>query len=467
MPRGGLYWRLWPYSLAGAACAATAAIWIDRGVGGWGAKLCWLVPVVCLAAAVAPLVARHMVRGTVEALRSALAACSEGEPRLASRPSLAEADPLHSDLMATVRSLHARLEAVLRENHEQQAVLASMVEGVLAVDTDKRVISLNQAAARLLGTKAAQVEGRLLQEGVRHAELQRFVVAALSSERPIEGCMMLHPLSDRLVQATGTPLRDKHGRALGAVIVLNDISRLRQLENLRRDFAANVSHELKTPITSIKGFVETLLDGGLHNPQDAERFLRIVLRQADRLNTIIDDLLMLARIEKESETGDIALAPGRLLEVLQAALHEYEGKAAERQISLKLQCEESLLANINPALLQQAVMNLLDNAIKYSEPGADVELSAVPQDGRVLIRVRDQGCGIAPEHHARLFERFYRVDKARSRKLGGTGLGLAIVKHIVLAHAGEVAVESAPGRGSTFTISLPACKLPAGKLQWG
>jgi two-component system phosphate regulon sensor histidine kinase PhoR len=342
-----------------------------------------------------------------------------------------------------------------------------MVEGVLAVDTEKHVISLNQAAARLLGTRLEQVQGRLLQEGIRHAELQRFVVAALSSERPVEGCMLLHPLSDRLVQATGTPLRDGRGRVLGAVIVLNDISRLRQLENLRRDFAANVSHELKTPITSIKGFVETLLDGGLHNPQDAQRFLQIVLRQADRLNAIIDDLLVLARIEKESETGDISLSPGRLLEVLQAALHEFEAKAAERQIALKLHCDPSLGAHINPALLQQAVMNLLDNAIKYSDPGGSVELVGEKRQDRVLISVRDQGCGIAPEHHARLFERFYRVDKARSRKLGGTGLGLAIVKHIVLAHGGEVTVQSAPGRGSTFTISLPACTLPAGKLEWG
>lgn len=463
----GIYWRVWPYSLAAAACTAAGAIWIDRVFPAWGWKLCLLVPAAGLAATAVPLVAQRLVRRTLAALRDAVAAWRAGEPWTVARPELADADQLYAALAAAAAAIQGRMSILLRENQEQQAVLASMVEGVLAVDTEKRVISLNQAAARLLGTRLELVQGRLLQEGIRQAELQRFVVAALSSERPVEGCMLLHPLSDRLVQATGTPLRDGQGRVLGAVIVLNDISRLRQLENLRRDFAANVSHELKTPITSIKGFVETLLDGGLHNPHEAERFLRIVLRQADRLNAIIDDLLVLARIEKESETGDIALGPGRLLEVLQAAVHDYEAKAAERGISIKLTCDGSLYANINPALLQQAVMNLLDNAIKYSEPGASVELAGEQRNGRVLISVCDQGCGIAPEHHARLFERFYRVDKARSRKLGGTGLGLAIVKHIVLAHRGEVAVESAPGRGSTFTISLPACSVPVGKLEWG
>lgn len=463
----GLFWRVWPYSLAAAAGTAAVAIWIDRGVTAWGWKLCLLVPLTALAAVAAPLAAQRLVRATLEALRAALTTWAEEGPGPVTRPELTDADPLYTDLAEAVAAWHDRLNNVLRENQEQQAVLASMVEGVLAVDTEKRVISMNQAAARLLGTRLEQVQGRLMQEGIRHAELQRFVVAALSSERPVEGCMPLRPLSDRLVQATGTPLRDGRGCVLGAVIVLNDISRLRQLENLRRDFAANVSHELKTPITSIKGFVETLLDGGLHNPQDAERFLRIVLRQADRLNAIIDDLLVLARIEKENEAGDIVLSPGRLLEVLQAAVHDCEGKAAERQISVNLQCDPALYANINPALLQQAVMNLLDNAIKYSEPGGNVDLVGQQHNGWVLISVRDQGCGIAPEHHARLFERFYRVDKARSRKLGGTGLGLAIVKHIVLAHRGEVSVESAPGRGSTFTISLPACSVSAGKLEWG
>ncbi|HQU43849.1 MAG TPA: ATP-binding protein, partial [Pirellulales bacterium] len=244
--------------------------------------------------------------------------------------------------------------------------------------------------------------------------------------------------------------------AIGAVIVLNDVSRLRQLENLRRDFAANVSHELRTPITSIKGFVETLLDGALADRDDAERFLHIIARQADRLNAIIEDLLSLARIEKEAESGDISFTVGRIDQVLQGAVQDCAVRAAERKIDVLLDCAGDVSARMKPDLLEQAVINLLDNAIKYSEPGGRVWLSGYCDAGQAVIAVKDKGCGIAEEHHSRLFERFYRVDKARSRKMGGTGLGLAIVKHIALAHRGDVTVESAPGQGSTFFVRLPA-----------
>jgi len=245
------------------------------------------------------------------------------------------------------------------------------------------------------------------------------------------------------------------GLSIGAVIVLNDVSRLRQLENIRRDFAANVSHELKTPITSIKGFVETLLDGAMRDAADAERFLRIIARQADRLNAIIEDLLSLSRIEKEADAADIALAVVAMRELLDTARHDCDLQATERHVRISLECDSHARVRANADLLGQAVTNLLDNAIKYSEPGGEVRLSARNGDGEVLIEVRDQGCGIAEEHLSRLFERFYRVDRARSRKLGGTGLGLAIVKHIVLAHRGQVTVASQPGQGSTFTIHLP------------
>ncbi|HET6881209.1 MAG TPA: ATP-binding protein, partial [Pirellulales bacterium] len=259
-----------------------------------------------------------------------------------------------------------------------------------------------------------------------------------------------------VVQANGTALRDPYGRPIGAVIVLNDVSRLRQLENLRRDFAANVSHELRTPITSIKGFVETLLDGAMANPPDAERFLNIIGRQADRLNTIIEDLLSLSRIEKETESGGIVLSVGSLAKVLQAAVNDCSARAAERDVQVVLDCPSDISARMKADLLEQAVINLLDNAIKYSEPGKQVWVRGYREEHLATIAVEDQGSGIAEEHHTRLFERFYRVDKARSRKLGGTGLGLAIVKHIALAHRGQVAVESQVGKGSTFFIRLPA-----------
>jgi two-component system phosphate regulon sensor histidine kinase PhoR len=258
-----------------------------------------------------------------------------------------------------------------------------------------------------------------------------------------------------VLQVRGTSLSGSQGEAVGAVIVLNDVTHLRRLENIRRDFVANVSHELKTPITSIKGFVETLLDGALDNREDAERFLKIVAKQADRLNSIIEDLLSLAKIEQSVEAADVQLEPSRLADVLQSAIDECGPKAAARGITMRLACADEILADVNPPLIEQAAMNLLDNALKYSEEGSEVLVEVVRRPAEIAIQVHDQGCGIEAEHLDRLFERFYRVDKARSRKLGGTGLGLSIVKHIVHVHGGHVTVESAPGKGSTFTIHLP------------
>jgi two-component system phosphate regulon sensor histidine kinase PhoR len=370
-------------------------------------------------------------------------------------PHTEELASLVESLNRMAHQIKDRIRATMRQNTEQEAVLASMVEGVLAVDNDERVISLNQAAADLLGTNQAEAQGRGLQEVIRNAELRRFVASALACESPVEGDVVLGSGPDRMLQAHGTALRDAHGQAIGAVIVLNDITRLRRLENLRRDFVANVSHELKTPITSIKGFVETLLDGALHDPDNAERFLRIMAKQADRLNSIIEDLLSLSKIEQGEEAGDIVLTRGGVRHVLEEAIDDIQSRAAERDIHIELTCDPALEAPLNPHLLEQAVINLLDNAVKYSEPGHDVQLIATAYDQEVSIAVIDRGCGVSAEHLPRLFERFYRVDRARSRKLGGTGLGLAIVKHIVQAHRGQIDVESTPGKGSTFTIRLP------------
>ena len=247
-------------------------------------------------------------------------------------------------------------------------------------------------------------------------------------------------------------------------------------ENVRRDFVANVSHELKTPITSIKGFVETLREGAMNYPEDRMRFLDIIARHADRLNAIIEDLLSLSRIEQEVEREQIALEEGRIKEALDSAILVCAGKALEKQIRIDLACDEGLTAKINLPLLEQAVVNLIDNAIKYSGPESTIRIEAAKMGGEtvkmgmegeassapgeeIVIKVRDWGCGIPKEHLTRIFERFYRVDKARSRKLGGTGLGLAIVKHIVHAHGGRVLVESAPDKGSTFSLYLPASQV--------
>ena len=239
------------------------------------------------------------------------------------------------------------------------------------------------------------------------------------------------------------------------LVVLHDNTRLRHLEEVRRDFVANVSHELRTPITSIKGFIETLVDGAFEDKENAHRFLQIMLRQVNRLDAIICDLLMLSRIERGSEEQRIELSPESIRGVLQAAIEMCEKKAVEKAVDVELICPNELTGEINAALLEQAVVNLLDNAVKCSNPEAAVEVSAACEGAELVIRVKDQGCGIDAQHLPRLFERFYRVDKARSRELGGTGLGLAIVRHIALAHRGSVSVESTVGVGSTFCLRLP------------
>jgi two-component system phosphate regulon sensor histidine kinase PhoR len=283
------------------------------------------------------------------------------------------------------------------------------------------------------------------------------VTEALRSKQPLEAEMRLVIRGDeRFLQAHGAPLRDASGKEIGVLVVLNDMTRLLRLENIRRDFVANVSHELKTPITAIKGSVETLLGGAIEESDSAPRFLEIIARQADRLNAIIEDLLALSRIEQEEEKSGIHLDPVAVRDVIQSALLSCQVRAQDKQVRLAVDCSGELQCPANAPLLEQALVNLVDNAITYSSEGGEVRIAARAAANGLEITVRDFGCGIAREHLPRLFERFYRVDKARSRKQGGTGLGLAIVKHIIQAHGGQVRVDSAPGEGSLFTISLPA-----------
>jgi signal transduction histidine kinase len=233
------------------------------------------------------------------------------------------------------------------------------------------------------------------------------------------------------------------------------VDSLRKLEAVRRDFVANVSHELRTPITSIKGFSETLLDGAEKEEDKRRRFLEIVDREAGRLQAIVEDLLVLSRIEHDAESREIEFQNGDIGNVIGSAVQACRPAADRRQIRIEVDCQEGLAATMNVQLLEQAVVNLIDNAVKYSEPGTRVQVRGERVDDGIVIRVEDAGPGIPANHLPRLFERFYRVDKGRSRELGGTGLGLAIVKHVAVAHGGRVTVDSEPGKGSRFSIVLP------------
>jgi two-component system phosphate regulon sensor histidine kinase PhoR len=378
--------------------------------------------------------------------------------RLSVSPSR-EIGALAESMNSMAGQLDERLRTIIAQKNEQQAVLSSMIEGVVALNTDGHIISLNKAAARMLKTSPDEAIGRIVEEIIRNTELQQFVRQTLDSREPLEDQITLHETGqqEQYWQAHGTAILDEKGNRIGALIVLNDVTHIRQLEQVRRDFVANVSHELKTPVTSIKGFIETLMDGAINNPQDAHRFLEIISRQTNRLNSIIDDLLTLSRIEQQNEHTEVEMEAVLLKPILTAAAGLCEIKAAEKNISIQIECDETLKAALNASLIEQAIVNLVDNAIKYSNPGGKVRIETVlkEKESEVLVKVHDNGCGIAKEHLPRLFERFYRVDKARSRTLGGTGLGLAIVKHIVHLHHGTVTVDSTVEKGSTFTLHLP------------
>jgi len=349
-----------------------------------------------------------------------------------------------------------RFQTLTNRGRQHDAIMASMNEGVLAVDNQQGVVDLNPYVAKLFRVDTASAHGRILHEVIRSAELHELVGEVLASGEPSETELVVYEAEPINFHAYGMVLRSTTGTPLGALVVLNNVTRLRQLENVRRDFVANVSHELRTPVTSIRGFVETLLDGALEKPEDARHFLDIIATQTDRLRAIIDDLLELSRIEEEAERAEIELGLGSVKDVLEAAVQVCRVKADEKQMRIELDCDEQLTAVINPPLLEQAVINLIDNAVKYSPAGGIVWVEAVRHDDELEIQVRDAGCGIPSQHLPRIFERFYRVDKARSRKLGGTGLGLAIVKHIAQAHGGRATVQSTPGKGSTFAIHFPA-----------
>jgi two-component system phosphate regulon sensor histidine kinase PhoR len=316
-------------------------------------------------------------------------------------------------------------------------------------------VSVNKAAAELLGVDPTQVQTRNIGEVIRNAELLQFVREALESDGPVEANLILQKDGERFFQLHGAGLSDSQGKRSGAVIVLTDMTRMRRLENVRRDFVSNVSHELRTPVTSIQGFVEALLDEKIKEPGQVNRYLKIISKHSDRLNAIIEDLLSLSRLEEDSERRRISCETAPLRPVLADAIELSSTKAQEKQTTVNLLCDDDLQARINPALLEQAILNLIDNAIKYSPSNGTIQVSVDKDENELRIAVQDNGCGIDDEHTSRIFERFYVVDKGRSRKLGGTGLGLAIVKHISQVHGGYVTVKSSPEKGSTFTIHLP------------
>ncbi|NUO20048.1 PAS domain-containing protein [bacterium] len=400
------------------------------------------------------LVVRRVVV-PIETLRQGAVRFAEGklDERL-EEPDTTELASLSRALNHMSHQLDDRIRTVERQREEQEAVLAAMVEGVLAVDRDGKIIMMNNAAARLFEVERERAKGRILEEAVRNTDIHNFVRFTLKAGQAVEREIIRYENQERILQLRGTPILES-GEVAGVVVVINDVTKMRRLEATRREFVANASHELKTPVTAIKGSIETLREGALANPRDAERFLDMMGRQADYLQSIIEDLLSLARIEQAAEENKLAAERQPISPVLQDAIEATSTSAEARGQRVSLDCSPELEATFNHFLIRQAVINLIDNACKYSPEGTGIDVRAEIAEKQLVISVCDQGPGIAEKHLTRIFERFYRVEASRNRKYGGTGLGLAIVKHAALAHGGTAEVETQLGKGSTFIIRIP------------
>lgn len=374
--------------------------------------------------------------------------------RLAEPQGIGAVDTMSGELNSLAQRMQEQIEALAVERAYREAILSSMTEGVLALDLDRRIAWLNEAAAVMLRVRAARLVGSPLHEVVPHAAFLDAVDAAVANPHPVECEATIGSRPQTVLWIHAAALRNGAGARVGTVFVFNDLTHMRHLQRVRQDFVANVSHELKTPVTAIKGVVETLLDGSRHDPDAVSRFLDIVQRQAAHLDRIVDDLLLLSRLEAQGgrllDREPVPLAP-----LLCGAVDVCSRRAAERRVTIDVTGADGIVLQAHPSLLEQALINLIDNAVKYGPEDATVTVAVTRDKDEVRIAVRDQGPGIARQHLDRIFERFYRVDRGRSRDLGGTGLGLSIVRHIADAHLGRVEVESEPGSGSTFSLFLP------------
>ncbi|MDD5593181.1 MAG: ATP-binding protein [Candidatus Margulisbacteria bacterium] len=335
-----------------------------------------------------------------------------------------------------------------------EAVLFGLRDGVLVLNNSGEIIYANQAMADLFSVKLAELTGKRLIEAIRLVELTDLVEEAKTYRRPHEKEIKVFYPAEKTLLASVNIVKQEAGEDIFA-IVFRDISEMKRLENLRSEFVANVSHEMKTPLTAIRNYAETLLNGALGDKDHNTEFVAKIEKHAENLSILIDDLLEISQLESKRGLGEFV--PINVWRVVDRAVETLAGKARKRKIDLAVNCDnKDLTVSGVEDHLYRAVLNLLDNALNYTDPGGNVTVACDRLDGEIRIAIADTGIGIAKEHLPRLFERFYRIDKARSRDQGGTGLGLAIVKHVMNIHGGLVSVESEEGKGSKFTLTFPA-----------
>jgi two-component system phosphate regulon sensor histidine kinase PhoR len=370
-----------------------------------------------------------------------------------------ELGELARSLNRMAAQLRDSLDRLSLESARREAILSAMVEGVLAVDDEMRITFCNESFAHVIGAPAAIAERTPLLEVVRDAGLRDMFRQVLASGKPLKQRLELPAADGRSFEVQAAPLSvsPSVSSRWGAIAVLHDITDLERLERVRKDFVANVSHELRTPLTAIRGYAETLLEGALEDPANNRKFVEIIKAQAARLNNIASDLLVLSELES-GKPDTTEPEPLRVRSVLESALRTVESAARVAGVRLDSVNVEDVCVVGSKIRLEQALVNLLDNAIKFNRPSGEVRIAAKGiAEGLVSITVADTGIGIASEDLSRIFERFYRVDKAHSRAVGGTGLGLSIVKHVVERMNGKITVSSDLGKGTVFGLTVPAC----------
>ena len=407
----------------------------------------------------------RMFAARVERLKNFSRRIAEGDfrtlPPERQRDELAD---LAGALNETAASMDRTIRSLSGERNRSSAILRSMVEGVAVVDARERIVFSNRAFSEILSLDASVIEGRPLIEVIRNSELLGLIRRALNGEEGLRSDIAMGIVQQRSFSVTATPVQaldsaSAEGQPSGAVVVLHDVTELRRLERVRQDFVANVSHEFKTPLTAIQGFAETLLSGALEDPTNNRRFLEIIRDHATRLAGLTDDLLKLARIE--AGKLEVEFVPVNILELVEQCAETALLKASRKQIAFETDVPSGLPAIRGDAsLLREVLQNLLDNAIQYTPQAGRIRVTVAVNGREAVIAVSDTGIGIPLADQERIFERFYRVDAARSREAGGTGLGLSIAKHIVEAHGGRLWVESEIGHGSKFSFSISLANQP-------
>jgi two-component system phosphate regulon sensor histidine kinase PhoR len=444
---GSLFRRL---LLLAVALIATTLFAIDRAL--LGTEVRGRVFAIALSSSLLALLVAFFVSRSLAGRVRKLKQVAEG---ILDRPRDDASDDLGSleaSIAGVATELRRLLDRLRFESARREAILTSMAEGVLAVDPDLRVTFCNTAFLKAIGFRGASFEGLSLLELVRDTGLHQLLREVLSTGESQKLRFKLSAAYGRTFEVQATPLAMPSGR--GAIAILHDITDLERLEQVRKDFVANVSHELRTPLAGVIGYAETLLDGALDDQANNRKFVEIIRTNAVRLNSIAADLLVLSDLESgiDPEPDTISVQG-----VLDAAMVTVQAEARDRDVNLIFENIENVYVSGSRLRLEQAILNLMANAIKFNRPGGEVRVSAtVNERHQVAIVIADTGVGIPSQDLPRIFERFYRIDKARSRQVGGTGLGLSIVKHVVERMNGAIEVESQLGRGSVFTLRLPA-----------